>query len=65
MRFKFFSRRLFVFFSTGKTVAGRDGVAGRARLECGLYLYIHVWGKLGFVLIFFKILSKMLVNGKE
>jgi hypothetical protein len=47
-------------------VAGRKGVvAGRARLECGLYLYIYVWGKLGIILKFFKILSKMLVNGKK
>jgi hypothetical protein len=44
----------------GETVGGRDG-GGRktARSKCSLCLSKFVWGKLGFILSFVKIISKM------
>jgi hypothetical protein len=44
---------------------GRGGGGKTARSECSLCLSKYVWGKLGFILIFVKILSKMLLMAKN
>jgi hypothetical protein len=66
-RFKFFGCRLFASLQNrARQWGGRKGGGGKtARSECDLCLSKYVWGKLGFILKFVKILSKTLLTAKN